>query len=179
MQGDGSVENMIKDFVFCPFCSMELVSGHIEGRDRKYCKRCGFVHYKNPLSSAAGVMLKDGRLLLIKRGVEPAKGKWSLPSGFIEESETPEEGCMREVLEETGLRTIVTKLLGVYHVNSKMYGDVMIITYLLEETGGTLEAGGDAADARYFNMEEVPRLNVPGFVNIVEKVISGSNLLDQ
>jgi len=170
---------MIKDFVFCPFCGSALVSGHIEGRDRKYCKGCGFVHYKNPLPSAAGVILKDGGLLLIRRGVEPAKGKWSLPSGFIEEGESPEEGCIREVLEETGLETIIKKLLGVYHVNSKMYGDVLVITYLLKETGGILCAGGDAVDAKYFRMEEVPRLNVPGFVSIVEKVILASNLLNQ
>ena len=170
---------MIKNFIFCPFCSSELVSGLIEGRDRKYCAGCGFIHYKNPLPSAAGVILKDDRLLLIRRGVEPAKGKWSLPSGFIEEGESPEEGCMREVLEETGLETAVIKLLGVYHVGSKMYGDVLIITYLMDETGGSLEAGGDATDARYFKMDEVPRPNVPGFVNIVEKVISGLNLLNQ
>jgi len=170
---------MIKNFIFCPFCSSELVSGHIEGRDRKYCERCGFIHYKNPLPSAAGVILKDDRLLLIRRGVEPAKGKWSLPSGFIEEGESPEEGCMREVLEETGLETIVKKLLGVYHVSLEMYGDVIIITYLLKKTGGSLEAGSDATDARYFKVDEVPRSNVPGFVSIVEKVISGLNLLDQ
>jgi ADP-ribose pyrophosphatase YjhB (NUDIX family) len=162
---------MIKDFHFCPFCGAELVGRELEGRNRQCCPECDYVHFKNPLPSAAGVLLRGKKILLIKRGIEPGKGHWSLPSGFIEEGETPEEGCIREVREETGLETKVKKLLDIFHVRSNFYGEILVIVYLLEEIGGELQAGTDAQDVRFYTMDDMPYLHVKGFTNVLTEIL--------
>lgn len=162
---------MIKDFHFCPYCASALVDRELEDRIRRCCTGCDFIHFKNPLPSAAGVILRDKNILLIKRGIEPGKGHWSLPSGFIEEGETPQEGCIREVREETGLETKVKKLLDVFHVSSNFYGEVLVIVYLLEEVGGELQAGTDAQDVRFYNKDNMPFLHVKGFTNLVAEML--------
>jgi len=171
MRERGLCSFMIKDFHFCPFCGTALISRELEGLIRRCCSACDFVHFKNPLPSAAGVVIRDGSVLLIKRGIEPGKGHWSLPSGFIEEGETPGEGCIREVREETGLETTVIKLLDVFHVTSNFYGEVLVIVYLLEEIGGDLQAGTDAEDVRFFHKNDMPFLHVRGFTNVVTEIL--------
>lgn len=162
---------MIKDFYFCPFCGTALVGRELEDRKRQCCPGCDFIHYKNPLPTAAGVVIREERILLIKRGIEPGMGHWSLPSGFIEEGETPGEGCIREVREETGLETRVIRLLDVLHVGSNFYGEILVIVYLLEEVGGELQAGTDAQDARFFQKDDMPSLHVKGFTNVVREIL--------
>ncbi len=162
---------MTVKYIYCPQCSHELKSSFIEGRERGHCPECGFVHYINPLPSAAGVLVLEGKLLLIKRGVEPAKGHWALPSGFIESGETPKEGCVREVMEETGLRTSVEKLLDIFHIRSDIYGDVLIIAYLLNFEEGELAAGGDALEAAFFDCASLPDFHIEGFRRVVNRVL--------
>ena len=94
---------MKTDYKFCPVCGIALSSGFIEGKERQYCPGCQFVNYENPLPVAVAVTVKDGKFLLIKRGIPPRKGMWASPSGFIETGETAEEACLRELKEETGL----------------------------------------------------------------------------
>jgi len=89
---------------------MRLKIREEEGRKRLVCPACGWVNYENPIpSSAALVRNEKGEILLVKRGVEPGRGKWALPSGFIEIEETPEEACLRELKEETGLEGKILK----------------------------------------------------------------------
>ncbi|GIH91406.1 NUDIX hydrolase [Planobispora siamensis] len=100
----------------------------------------------------------SGRILLIRRGRPPAQGMWSVPGGRIESGESDAEAVVREMLEETGLRVAVGPLAGT--VERPGPGGVVyeIRDYLAEVTGGTLTAGDDAADARWFPVEELPRL---------------------
>ena len=69
---------------------------------------------RKPVPAVAAVMVRDGKLLLIKRGVEPSKGKWSVPGGRVEWGETLIEAVKREVREETGLEIEVGEVAGVY-----------------------------------------------------------------
>jgi 8-oxo-dGTP diphosphatase len=120
-----------------------------------------------------GAVVKDadGRLLLIKRGQEPAKGRWSVPGGRVEAGESDVEATAREVLEETGLRVRVGRLAGTVERDAPGGGVYLINDYVCEvyvESGDGIDAvraGDDAADAGWFTLDEVRALDTsPGLL---------------
>ena len=109
-----------------------------------------------------GAVIKDdpGRLLLIKRGHAPGAGLWSLPGGRIEPGETDAEALVREIREETGLAVEAGHLLGTVRRPARD-GDVFDIRdYTATVTGGTLQPGDDAADARWADAIELKSLPI-------------------
>jgi len=145
-------------FKYCPVCSSEMLDKSIEGRKRQVCSSCGWIHYENPLPcSAAFVQNERGEILLVQRGVEPGIGKWGLPSGFIEIDETPQQGCLRELKEETGLEGNISELIGVYSQESSLYKRVIIIGFRME-VRGNLKPGSDSLDAGYFPPDSLPEI---------------------
>jgi len=114
---------------------------------------------KSPAITVDGIIIKDRSILLVQRKHEPFQGLWALPGGFVEYGETTEHAIMREVKEETGLLTTVQGLFGVYSdPNRDPRGHTITVAYLLTPVGGDLIAGDDAASARYFKRDELPRL---------------------
>ena len=145
--------------------------GMVEGRKRKYCPKCNFVDYKNPLPVALAVAVKGKKVLLIKRGVPPVKGMWASPSGFIEIGETPEEACLRELKEETGIPGEIVKLIGVLRIEDKeIYGDMLIIAYLVKVKDGELTPGDEVEDARFFDIAELPEYYLNIFKDVIEEI---------
>jgi 8-oxo-dGTP diphosphatase len=110
----------------------------------------------------------DGRLLLVKRGQEPAKGRWSVPGGRVEVGESDVEATAREVLEETGVRVRVGRLVGTVERDAPAGGVYVINDYVCEvcvDGAGTVRAGDDADDAGWFTPDEVRALDTsPGLV---------------
>ncbi len=96
------------------------------------------------------------RLLLVRRAVEPGRGKWCLPSGFVEWDESPEAAAVRECLEETGLVVTGPELLEVRHYTDDFRGAGIDLTYRVQVIGGTLRPGDDAAEVRFFGPSELP-----------------------
>ena len=161
----------MKEYNYCPICAIPLQMGMVEGRKRKYCPKCNFVDYKNPLPVALAVAVKDKKFLLIKRGVPPVKGIWASPSGFIESGETPEEGCLRELEEETGVSGEIVKLIGVLRIEDKeIYGDMLIIAYLVNVKDGELTPGGEVEDARFFDIADLHGYYVTLLKNIITEI---------
>jgi len=157
----------IKPFRFCPHCRSRLHKKGIDGKKRMICPECGWIQYENPLPSvAAFVQSENGDILLVKRDVAPAKGKWALPSGFIEIDETPEEACVRELGEETGLSGEITGWLGVFNQKSFLYKNVLIIAYEVRATG-TVCPGSDSSEAVFFSSETLPEIAFPSHKEIV------------
>jgi 8-oxo-dGTP diphosphatase len=111
-----------------------------------------------------GAVIKDeaGRLLLIRRGHEPAAGLWSIPGGRIEPGESDASALVREVLEETGLSVVPGPLLGVVQRPGLAGAVLDIRDYQAVVTGGELAAGDDAADARWSTPAELARLAARG-----------------
>jgi len=145
-------------FRYCPLCGSGLSSLDGEGRKRLYCPACQWIHYENPLPSAAALVRNDkGEILLVKRGVRPGFGQWALPSGFIEIEETPEKACLRELEEETGWEGEVLRLVGVYSQKSEVYKKVLIIGYEVK-AWGHLSPGSDSLEARFFPADEIPEI---------------------
>lgn len=89
-----------------------------EGDDceRDVCAHCGFVDYKNPKVVVGSVLSFAGRILLCRRAIEPQRGWWTLPAGYLELGETVEAGASREAWEEARVRPILEQVLGVYSV---------------------------------------------------------------
>ncbi len=163
---------------FCPWCGgkLEYFVDH-EGRRRQRCTVCGAVLYENPIPATALVIPAPDnphRILLVKRAVEPCKGQYSLPGGFMEIDETPEEGAIREMAEETGFSGEVVKLLGVRNQPSPQYKMVLLVGYLMRITGGELGASDDAESAEFFPLDDHPPIAFEGhqyFVDIYEDSI--------
>lgn len=141
----------------CPLCATALLTGLVAGRARQYCPNCTFVDYRNPRPVAGCLVVRDDHIVLVRRAVAPRLGYWALPAGYIEDRESPEEAARRETLEECGLRVELERLLGVYAV-LPLGPDPSLIAlyYLARPVGGALQAGDDAADARYFAIEDLP-----------------------
>jgi ADP-ribose pyrophosphatase YjhB (NUDIX family) len=141
----------------CHFCGNPLTSRFIEGRQRRYCPACERPIYENPVPATCLVVANTrDEILLVKRDIEPKKGRWCLPGGFIELGEAPEKGALRELTEETGLSGRIASLLGVRTTPSSQYHSVLMVGYLIRHFQGTLIAGDDAADARWFSRENLP-----------------------
>jgi len=142
---------------FCPVCRADLVERSVAERLRPACPECSFVLFKNPASAAAGVILdEDGRVLLIRRAIEPFRGQWALPAGYQEIEEAPTQTVQREVHEETGLHIEPYRLIDLIFIPDDPRKPANLAVYLCRVTGGTLQAADDAADARWFDLEKLP-----------------------
>jgi 8-oxo-dGTP diphosphatase len=115
--------------------------------------------WRKPTLTCDGLLMRDGRLLLVRRGREPFKGHYALPGGILEYGESAEGCVVREMEEETGLNTEVICLAGIFSDPGRdPRGHFVTALYLLRETGGRLAAGDDAESAGFFDLDQLPPL---------------------
>ena len=140
---------------FCAACGAAVLD---EG-GRFRCERCGRRFYLNSKAAAGGLVVRDGRVLLVRRKFEPFKDWWDIPGGFLETGEHPNDAVVREVLEETGLDVRPAELIGIY---MDKYGegpdadDTMNLYYVVEVVGGEEHAGDDAVELGWFRPDALP-----------------------
>src|SRR3989344_9508194 len=113
--------------------------------------------YKIRATTTDAIILKNNKILLIKRGNNPSKGMWALPGGYVDFNESVEKACMREVKEETGLNVKKLRLLGIYSSPKRDPQQTVTIAYIVNAIG-TAAASDDAADARWFPLNKLPKL---------------------
>lgn len=148
----------IVDPKFCCRCGapMERSIPPEDTRPRHVCTKCRFVHYLDPKVACGTIPERDGKIVLIQRNIEPRKGFWSFPCGFMEIDETAEQAALRETREETGLEVELGAHLGTYSYSDGWFGtSVVVIVYLSRVTGGTLCAADDVSDARWVPPAEI------------------------
>jgi ADP-ribose pyrophosphatase YjhB (NUDIX family) len=142
---------------FCYYCGEQLIEKSFQERMHKYCQTCDRIHYENPLPAVAALVVNhDNQLLLVKRSVEPAKGEWCLPGGFIETDESIEEAALRELEEETGIKGTIVSLVDFFSQRSLHHGTLIIFGYRVNIVGGELMAGDDAQEVDFFAFDNLP-----------------------
>jgi ADP-ribose pyrophosphatase YjhB (NUDIX family) len=122
-------------------------------RERAVCPSCATIHYENPLNVVGTLPYYGERVLLCKRNIEPRRGLWTLPAGFMELGETTAQGAARETVEEAGARFEMEGLLSVLSVPrvSQVH-----LFYLARLTSDRFEPGIETIEARLFAESEVP-----------------------
>ncbi|MDB5399926.1 MAG: hydrolase [Rhodopila sp.] len=127
-----------------------------DNRERLVCTDCGYVAYENPKIVVGSVVVAGGRVLMCRRAIEPRKGFWTLPAGYMELGETLEEGAAREALEEAEAVIAIEGILGVFSI--ARIGQVQVIFRARFRDPGppVFGAGPESLDVRLFNPDEIP-----------------------
>jgi ADP-ribose pyrophosphatase YjhB (NUDIX family) len=143
---------------YCPYCGAPLFVRLIETEDRPrlICDR-GHILYVNPKLVIGVIPERRGKLLLLRRAIEPRLGTWTFPGGFMEIDETVEECAAREAHEETGLHVRVLDLVGVYSRPGPHPGPgIVSIVFRGTVASGRPAPGREAIECRWFAPAEIP-----------------------
>ena len=103
------------------------------------------------------VIVKENRVLLVKKRFAPHKGYWALPGGFVEKGETLKEAVAREAREETGLEVRPVNMIGVYDDPKRDPRGVVSAAYLCDVVSGEMKTSRETSEVRFFGFEEIPK----------------------
>ncbi len=121
--------------------------------ERFVCGQCGHIAYSNPKIVVGSVVAHEGRILLCRRAIDPRKGLWTLPAGFLEEHETPEAGARREAREEARAEIALDALLAVYSVPHISQVQLM---YRGRFAALAFAPGPESLETKLFAWDEIP-----------------------
>lgn len=124
-----------------------------DNRERLTCPDCGFIQYENPLVVAGSVVVEEGKVLLCRRSIEPRRGYWTIPAGYLELNETVENGARREAREEACADIAIDGLLAVYTI--PRISQVQLIYAAHLATPG-VAAGEESLEVRFFDWGDIP-----------------------
>ena len=147
---------MASDLNFCSRCGSTLRFGLVEGEDRERlaCADCGHIVYVNPRLVVTVLPITDtGEIVLIRRGIDPGKGWWAQPGGFLEVDETVNQAAIRETWEETGLLVEPGQIVGLY---TRLEAAVVTLAFEARIVGGSAAPTLEATEIRAFAPEEIP-----------------------
>jgi ADP-ribose pyrophosphatase YjhB (NUDIX family) len=118
-----------------------------------------------PIVGAGALIIKNGKLLLIKRGAKPGQGRWSIPGGLVELGERVQDAIVREVKEECGLDIEVERLMDVFDSitrdeKGRVQYQFVVVNFLAKIKGGTLKNADDVLEARWVPLNEVKKYNL-------------------
>jgi ADP-ribose pyrophosphatase YjhB (NUDIX family) len=129
-------------------------------RERPTCPACGFVHFRDPKVAVIGLVTWRNRVLLIRRGVEPMKGLWSLPGGYMDAGEMPGDALVRELQEEVGLVVEVHRLVEIFPMaGAGVTNQGIVLAFEVHADADEqplLVSDDDAIDAGWFTADELP-----------------------
>ncbi len=140
---------------FCSHCGHKLTFGNVPDDEHKrfYCKNCGAIHYQNPKMIVGCLPVWDDKILLCKRAIEPKKGLWTLPAGFLENGERADEGALRETAEEANAEVKIIRLFSVYSLPN--VGQVYLM-YLVKLLNLNFHPGKESTHVELFAKADIP-----------------------
>ena len=128
-----------------------------DNRERLICADCGFVAYENPKIVVGSVVAEAGRVLMCRRAIEPRRGFWTLPAGYLEHGETVQEGAQREAWEEANARIAIDGILGVFSISR--LGQVQVIfraRFVADAAEPRFAAGEESLEVALFAWDRIP-----------------------
>jgi ADP-ribose pyrophosphatase YjhB (NUDIX family) len=143
------------EYRFCPRCGGDLENRVVKATEPKrlVCLNCSFIFYQDPKVVAATLFTLEGGIVLLKRGVEPALGKWVFPGGYVDRGETVQDAAIRETREESQVEVELGPLLNVY---SYRHSSSVIVVYTAQVVTGKLAAGDECVEAKTFAPDKIP-----------------------
>jgi ADP-ribose pyrophosphatase YjhB (NUDIX family) len=146
----------IMDIHFCTGCGSptEQKTPPDDDHVRSVCTRCARVHYQNPKMVVGCIPEFNGQILLCKRDIEPQKGKWTLPAGYLENGESVQDGAVRETLEETRARV---QIVAPYRLFNIVFVDQVYFMFRAAMTSSdTFGPTDESIDVRLFDEKDIP-----------------------
>jgi ADP-ribose pyrophosphatase YjhB (NUDIX family) len=143
------------EYRYCPRCAGVLDKRVVKPTEPKrlVCQACSFIFYQDPKVVAGTIFTVDGGIVLLKRAVEPALGKWVFPGGYVDRGESVQEAAIRETKEESQVDVTLGPLLNVY---SYPRSPNIIVVYTAAVSGGELAAGDESLEAGTFAPSAIP-----------------------
>lgn len=141
---------------FCPACAGTLELRLLKAGDpmRHVCTACGQVIYLDPKVAVGTIVAdEDGRVVLVRRAIEPGYGLWVFPGGYVDRGEAVTEAAVREAREEAGLDVRLDGLVNIYSYPGR---PLVVIVYAATVLGGTLCFDDECLEARWFTPAEIP-----------------------
>ena len=143
------------EYRFCPECGGGLEKRKAKENEpsRLICQGCGFILYLDPKVVACTIVQNENKIVLLRRGIAPQKGKWVMPGGYVDRGERVESAALRETREECGLDIGITGLHGVYSYSGYV---PVVIVYLAEYISGELSPRDETLEAGWFGKKDIP-----------------------
>ena len=143
---------------YCHWCGTILTVKKLNLVDKHYCNTCDKYIFEDPKLAVVVLVSNCSQLLLVKRAIEPALGKWSFPSGYVDKGESVESAALREVKEETGIDIKINFLIGVY---SSTLRPLVLLAYGAEVLGGSIQSNHEVLVIGYFSPNTLPDMPFP------------------
>jgi NAD+ diphosphatase len=143
----------MNEFKYCPNCAEPIK----EDNDHWKCSTCGSEYWRNSKPCAGVLPIKNGKVLITKRAIEPYKGSYDIIGGFLKNGEMPLDGALREAREETGLDVKILDFLGVYvdiYTNEKDFN--LIFYYVCEIPDVDIKPQDDVASLHWIDLNDIP-----------------------
>ena len=145
---------------YCPRCGTKLESKFEGGRERPACpaEGCGFFYFGDYSIGCGAVVIRDDKALLIQRGINPNRGAWQIPGGYVESDEEIFSAVEREVLEEAGVVASVSDVIGFRHAAGGRNTNIYVVFRLLPVSGEPRYDGEESIGAGYFSLDEIAQM---------------------
>jgi 8-oxo-dGTP diphosphatase len=145
---------------YCPHCGFELLIQDAFQKMRPVCSNCGFVQFMDPKVAVIGMVIWQEQVLLVRRGINPARGLWALPGGYMDAGEIPVDALNRELYEEVGFKVDGLKLLDVFLMEGGGERIGIVLAYynvMAADATPALQCGDDADEAGWFKRDMLPK----------------------
>jgi 8-oxo-dGTP diphosphatase len=162
--------NFSQPISYCPHCATSVEHRAIAGRERPFCPTCETAFFEDPKLAVAVVIEQEGKIALQRRTIDPGKGLWTFPSGYVDRGEAVEEAAIREAWEEVGLAVRLERFLGLY---SSAGETVVLAVYVAAPESGKFRSLDENDAVGYFEPDELPDLAFPNDRAIIRTWLSG------
>lgn len=145
-----------------------MATRSVRGVSRRVCERCAHIHYVEPKVAVGVAVFRDDQLLLVRRTMEPGRGRWALPGGFLDVGEDPRLAAAREASEEAGIQVAVGDVVDVF-ANPADEGGAVFVLFAATWEAGEPVAGDDADAAQFFSRDALPEITFASTAHAIER----------